>query len=424
MKRYIKIVLISILIMTNSDIHTTTIGAVGLNAATQFQTGVQSLLNATNIIQGFTSLPGGLTFGTGSTGGSVTYNAIGGIGGTITLNGTNAFNLSTDLALLSGVTFTGGSCTIAGNNHALILPNVSTPFTFPSAITTLGSGLDLVLNSPLTLSSSLTFTASNNVINGNSHYINFPGTAGIITIASGAGLTIKNATLQGVSTGQFVLASSTSSLTLQNVIWNQDSAVTISTGSLNILNDVLITGSSTFTYSSTSALTINSYSTLMFELGMTFNYASSSASELVFTDPSAVLYLNGANLITGSAGLNLTIGTLEVNNNSTIASSGTVTIGNNTSGANDLQVNIFPSATLSVTQGTLNYSNINASSFQMGNYASILSMGNGTTLNLLQSINNGNGIIAFGNATLGTISGSNISGSTDVFGTLSFATAP
>lgn len=418
MKRCIKIVIVCILVCNNGQVNATTIGNIGTNATTQFQGVAQTLANPTNIIQGFTNLAGGLTFGAGAANGTLSYNAIGGIGGTVTLNGANPFTLTTDLVLLSGITFTGGTCTIAGGGHSLILPDSTATYVFPSQITAL-SNIDMALSSPLTISSALSFSSGTNVINGNGHYINFPGTSGVITIAAGASLTIKNATLQGVSTGQFVLASSSSSLTLQNITWNQDATFTINTGALNILNDVMMTGSTAFIYSSSSALAINSYSTLMFDLGMTFSYASATSNLLTFSDSSAVLLLNGANLITGSAGLNLINGTLEVNNNSTIASSGTVTIGNG-SAANDFYVNIFPSATLSVTKGILNYNVINSSYFNMGNYASILAMGNGTTLNLTQSLNNGNGIVTFGNSTLGTHLTATISGSTGIFGALSF----
>ncbi|MCX5921740.1 MAG: hypothetical protein NTX86_00185 [Candidatus Dependentiae bacterium] len=274
-------------------------------------------------------------------------------------------------------------------------------------------------NSPVTLDATLNIKGTT-ILDGGGNVITF-GPSGIIAVAAGATVIIKNTTLKGLMTGDITMGSTASNLTLQDVTLIQSGPLTLSTGNLNIVNDVLMTGSNIFTYSSANALSINSLSMLEFDLGMTFSYASATNSLLTFSSSSSELFLNGASLFVGSAGLNLTTGTLVVANTSYLSTSSSISFGNSVS-ANDLQVNILPSAQLQVSNGILNYNNINASSLQMGSITSSIYMADGTTLNLFQSLNNGSSFVYFGNATLGTQGLASLTGSAAVVGALNYTT--
>lgn len=128
-------------------------------------------------------------------------------------------------------------------------------------------------------------------------------------------------------------------------------------------------------------------------------------------------------MFTTGTGINLTKGTLNIDQNSYFSSTGTlgITIGN-CAAANDCMVNMFNNAQLTVSQGSLNYKNVNASSFNMFNNSVLLFMSANTTLNIYENLN-GIGAVLFGNnATWGMFGSATIGASTAQQGTLNFTT--
>ncbi|MCX5921736.1 MAG: hypothetical protein NTX86_00165 [Candidatus Dependentiae bacterium] len=377
---------------------------------------VQTLITyaGANSILGGAVMTAGFTMAAGVT---VAWSSYFPVLGPVTL-GTGTITLGRDFLMGGGSTFVnGGTFTCAG--FSVVCPQQSTTFTLGGANAYTINGGSLRFNSPVTLNATLNLQGTT-ILDGGGNVITF-GSSGVIAVSAGATVIIKNATLKGLMAGDITMGSAASNLTLQDVTWIQSGPLTLSTGNLNIVNDVLMTGSNIFTYSSANALSINSLSTLEFDLGMTFSYASATNSLLTFSSSSSELFLNGASLFAASAGLNLTTGTLLVANTSYLSTSSSISLGNTVS-ANDLQVNILPAAQLQVSNGTLNYNNVNAASFQMGSTGSNIYMGNGTILNLFQTLNLGTGNLFFASSTtLGRASGIQILGSVNILGDLAYA---
>ncbi|MDR3549840.1 MAG: hypothetical protein P4L31_00360 [Candidatus Babeliales bacterium] len=333
-------------------------------------------------------------------------------GGTITIN-------RGDFVLYGNATLVNGG-TFACNGYSVQFPNDNTPFSPGSTPSTFNGG-NASFNSPVALSTTLTFQGAC-ILNGNGNVITF-ASAAAISVASGGSLLIKNATLQGVAGTQLSCVDNTAALSLQNVTIIQDGNSTFNQGILNILNDVVVTGSTVFAFRSTNSLNINSFSTLFFDLGSTFSYDTTNASLIKFADASAQLFLHGATLSATGTGVNLINGTLNIDQNSFFSSTGTlgISIGNC---ATDCTLNMLPNGQLTVNQGSLSYRNLNAASFNMFNSFAQLSMGANTTLNVYKNLT-GQGSVIFGNnTTLGTAPGVSLAISSLQQGAISFTTLP
>ncbi|MDR3550549.1 MAG: hypothetical protein P4L31_03990 [Candidatus Babeliales bacterium] len=363
MKQYVKIVLICLFFANNLDINANTIGQINANAATQYFNVSQNVNAAANIIQGFTYLAGGFAFAGGAANnGSIAYNAIGGIGGTITLQGANSMTLTSDLAFLNQTAFTAGSFAISANNKAIIFPNLNSSFTFPQGLSSLPiTSAKVVANSYLTIVAPITFLSSGNVLNGNGNYIDL--TNGSISVGPGGSLLIQNATIKGVDAGKISCQDNLGTVSLQNIKWVQDATFSFTLGMMDIFNDVLFTGSTIFAYRSTNLLTVHSNSQLMFDIGMTFSYDTTANSRLVFTDATAGMYFNESTLFANSNGLRLTKGNVTFDGPCPVISQGAsaangILIGDNASAANNLLLRIVAETDLNVQSGFFVYQNV------------------------------------------------------------------
>jgi WD40 repeat protein len=87
-------------------------------------------------------------------------------------------------------------------------------------------------------------------------------------------------------------------------------------GQLFINNDVVVSGTSSFVYSSPSSSFITHGGTLAFDHGTTFSFAPATASKdlLIMQDPTSVLKMNGCTLKCTDTGFRLTSGTLLFDN--------------------------------------------------------------------------------------------------------------
>ena len=164
-------------------------------------------------------------------------------------------------------------------------------------------------------------------------------------------LTLKNLHLNNLkgrasTVGGIVLKDETSSLALQNVQIDVNGTYTFDVGSLYIHEDVVFTGSvhgdviatsslkRNFVHSSSgtpqASLRICDNSTLYFESGINFVYdhqdptSNSCRQQLVMTDTTSTLFLNGSTLSvpsynSGKSGLELWLGTLILDNRVTFS---------------------------------------------------------------------------------------------------------
>ena len=195
-------------------------------------------------------------------------------------------------------------------------------------------------------------------------------------------------------------------IVLDNIELTLSRSYSFTTGSLRFEHDVVVTGSQVFTYLTRKSSTIASNSTLLFDIGSTFNYAPTGVGStdgsffsqteiqdlasglsdnfgvarsttklfpeipkdlLVMTDKSSRLFLNGCTLKSSQAGLRLTKGTLVVDhknffqnyNNPNKRREMAITFGNGVT-ADDLDVEIFPGGSIDLQEGMLDYNNVNS----------------------------------------------------------------
>jgi hypothetical protein len=118
------------------------------------------------------------------------------------------------------------------------------------------------------------------------------------------------------------MRSNLSNLTLDNVNVAFDRNFNFTQGRFFVYNDVMITGTNVFAYSSTEPLYIESFGTLHFDLGTTFSFSpyesrphtGSERDLLRLIDRSAQLYFDGCAINLPDAGLRLTRGTIYFDN--------------------------------------------------------------------------------------------------------------
>ena len=145
-----------------------------------------------------------------------------------------------------------------------------------------------------------------------------------LIVDSNKTLTLKNLTLKTSSnyTESFppIKTLLDSKLCLQDVRIILGDKFEFQNGQLYINNDVAITGTNEFIYSSTQSLYINKKSQLLIDLDTIFTYSPyNNDRDLIKMDASSTLYLNGCTLQSTFTGIRLTKGNLVVDNHVTFS---------------------------------------------------------------------------------------------------------
>jgi len=185
---------------------------------------------------------------------------------------------------------------------------------------------------------------------------------GVITVTSGAQLTLENIELKGLTNQTFRCSDDDSSVVFRNCKINLGSDFSFGTGSLLFEKDVVFTGTNKFIYSSQMTSTIASNATVTFDKDTTFKYDPSVANRdlLYMTDRTSSLFLDGCTLHSTETGLRLTKGALFLNNAITFNCEGAnvseaISLGNGVEDEN-LTVKLLSGADLTV-YGALHYNN-------------------------------------------------------------------
>jgi len=201
------------------------------------------------------------------------------------------------------------------------------------------------------------------IIDGHDHTMALSATNSLL-IDSGASVLLENMTLSGVSNGLIQCLDSVATLSLRNVIVQFDNSYSFTQGRLDIVGDVLMTGTQIITYQSPSISTINSYGRLTLDQGMTFSYAAPSTNRnlLAFTDSTSQLRLNGVTLCSTRTGLQFKKGTIIIEDTCSINSDATVQaeaieFGDGVSSANDTTIKLLPGSGITVVRGICSYKN-------------------------------------------------------------------
>lgn len=152
----------------------------------------------------------------------------------------------------------------------------------------------------------------------------FVGCDGILNIADNSTLTIQNAEVMGLKSTNIRCLTDNASLVLENCKLTLSSDYQFHTGSISFKQDVFISGTNKFVYSSTMTSTINQHSTLYLSPELTFSYAPTTTNRnlIYMTDNSSWFFLDGCTLFSTKTGLRITRGKLFMDNQVTLHSQG------------------------------------------------------------------------------------------------------
>ncbi len=178
-------------------------------------------------------------------------------------------------------------------------------------------------------------------------------------------LLIENIVITGLAGSAIRCTDNTQTVTFKNVTFLLDDTFTMTKGRFEVDGVCLVQGDGTFEYASAVASKVNAGGTLALD-GATFHYAPAVANRdlIIFDTAAARMSLNGATLSSTTTGMRLTRGTLILDHKNIINASGSsvssgISIGNGSSDY-DLDIKLFPGASLNTIAGRLIYANVDA----------------------------------------------------------------
>ncbi len=230
------------------------------------------------------------------------------VSGQISLAGT--LTLSNDLFMDSGTTLSSsfGFGHILGNGKAL---HLNGDFSIPDG--------------------NILHIGNDTTIEGNGNSLTL-GNDSKIMVDTGATLTLRNLIFRNTSNGSadqsIQLASLSSKLVLDSVNFDLADNFWLNRGQMYVYNDMNVTGSSSFVYSSAAQSYIMSGGSLIFNPGTIFDYQPcttgaiglAGSSLLTLDDATSKIYLNGCTLQTTQTGFRLTKGQLIFDNEVSVSS--------------------------------------------------------------------------------------------------------
>ena len=270
--------------------------------------------------------------------------------------------------------FTNDQVLIVQNSAIVTLTNILLQNFSPSHVS-LGSGSSLTFGSGTYISllknESLNSTlklAGTCVLDGGSKMISL-GSSGVIEAQSGGSVTLRDLIIYDVNATNLRCADNTASINFDNVkiinrnVWN------FATGAFAVTNNLSMLGGGTFVYQSAYASTINDNSTLFLTDGMTFSYdpakgvsqAVAGQQNLVFTNTSSKLWLDGVTLKVTNTGMRITKCSMQFDRNCSIYSDAKLTdtlhalILGDTTINNDPAIIFGPDAKINLESGVIEY---------------------------------------------------------------------
>ncbi|MCA9770213.1 hypothetical protein KC460_02475 [Candidatus Dependentiae bacterium] len=329
---------------------------VGSDTVPSRQSAVTFLSSDTdNEMRGFAAFENGFVFQNSYT--ECLFNSFFPVGGSVKLNG-GILNLNRDLLFESNAVLENGG-TIFGNGNIIFLPDKITVFSFGGAM--VFNNVDIVLNSHLNLNGEIRFEGECQ-IEGNGYQMNV--SSGALAVGEGSIVTIKNTTISGVAQERLYCTHNSGVFCFENVLLIQDANYSFTQGSIEVIGGKLkMSGSHVFTYESDQTSTVRSGATWLFDINMSFSYASSSSQFIALEDEKALLYLRETNLYVTSIGLQLTKGSLVVEGECSIFSdateaSGGIIFGDGVLSNNNLFVNILDESGLKIESGFVSNKNV------------------------------------------------------------------
>jgi len=159
------------------------------------------------------------------------------------------------------------------------------------------------------------------VIDGRGNSLNMINN-GQVVVRPASMLTIKNLNFRDLGPSDLICLTDDASLILKNSTLTLARDYTFSRGSILFTQDNMITGTNKFIYSTAVGSTIDTNSMLYMGYNSTFSYAPRRANKnLIFmNDTTSVLYLDGSTLFSTRTGLQLSAGTLILDDAVTLSS--------------------------------------------------------------------------------------------------------
>ncbi len=261
-------------------------GDLNGTAGTKYLTNNIVIHKGRETAQGFVRLNNGLTITQDGHGKLDTCTSF---SGNIDLRETGTLELLNNLKLDSGVTFSSGG-NINGHGNTLLL----------------GGDLTIPTGKILHIMGDTIIDGKGKTLFLNEHAQLFVDTNVTLTLKNLSVVTTRNS----LTNPAIRCAALKSKLALDNVMLAPVGDFLFKEGQFFVHNDVIFTGTSSFIYTSTRPSYITSRACLGFDLGTTFSFApaTNSNEQLVLSDPTSNLYLNGCSLLTTGTGMRLTKG--------------------------------------------------------------------------------------------------------------------
>lgn len=187
-----------------------------------------------------------------------------------------------------------------------------------------GSGTTLELADDVTLLQRWLFSG-NATIKGFGNTISL-STGSMLDVFGSTELTLDRVKFCGLSSDKIRCRTNDGSIVFDDVELGLASDYTFSYGSILIKNDVEISGTNSFIYSSVRTSTIDSCSQLRIDHGTTLSYAPQTSNRdlLFMTDATSRLYLDGCMLYSTPTGIRLNNGRVFIDNYVTLSADGQV----------------------------------------------------------------------------------------------------
>ncbi len=274
------------------------IGTLGV----KYQQANQVFPRGSSLAQGFVRFNNGVTIASGSAAQLDTFITV---SGSMDIRNTGTLDLLSDLYLSSHFTFSSSDFLagfIKGRGN------------------TIHFGGDTRLQQGQTLK-----FIGNTIIDGGGNSFIFDPYAQIL-VDYGVTVTLKNMQFinyrNSTSRPSISLLSQSSKLALQNVKFSLLDNFAFNEGSLFIHDDVIVTGSSMFSYQSAQPCVISSQSTWLFDNGTTYfhNPKTTVNTQLFMTDQTSTFAFNNATLLTTHTGMRIAGGVLCLDNGVTFSS--------------------------------------------------------------------------------------------------------
>lgn len=245
-----------------------------------------------------------------------TWKSIFPISGSINLHGGQLY-LTSDFTIHDTAALTTmGS--IEGNSHTFDVAQSVTGF--PAAFVSRFHHTNIFLNADFVISGTVKFRGLC-TLDGGANRVTL-GTNGNIIVDRNSTLHLRNVDLEGINRNNIRCLNDGGIIIMDNISWTQSSNYTFTTGTLLFQNDVKVFGQYSFNYTTRMTSSIDAGSMLYFDYGTTFSYAPriGNKSLIYMTDATSQLYLNGCTLYSTRTGLQLTTGTMFIDNRVTMSS--------------------------------------------------------------------------------------------------------